>query len=74
MLLGVTITTKGDVMDTPNNAENSHYFHIQWQNGVVSDEQIAIASRDIGRRTADGCWCCFALYRGSSVQCTQYIC
>ena len=55
MLLGVTITTKGDVMDTPNNAVNSHYFHIQWQNGVVSDEQIAIASRDIGRRTADGC-------------------
>ena len=30
-------------------------------------------TRDLGRRAADGCWYRFALYWGSSVQCTQIL-
>lgn len=34
--------------------------------------RLTMKSLYAGMRTADGCWCNFALYWGQSVQCTQY--
>ena len=40
-----------------------------WHGAGIGDEEVA--RKYVNRRTADGCWSRFALYWGSSVQCTQ---